>query len=310
MEVELTVVQHAFHNCAEQNALVRSGSKRRSFVAGWTIMLSLTVTPLMIAGLPMALGAPPPMQYGPLVEENAEICQPQIDLGPRPAVLMIHGGGWLGGDKAGLSQRCHALAMRGYTVVNINYRLVNGQPDHSWPAALDDARQALSWIRANADKLQVDVARVGVMGDSVGGELALFLGAGGPYKGVRCTVVESGPVDLLTAPSFTAKIDPMVFTAQPLEEAYRSASPVYTITHASAPTMVVHGRADDLVPFSQAEELMDVLRRQKVAAALLPYDGNHDFTGTSPAEHNRVLLAEDQYLRTCLSPDDGVGNQY
>ena len=273
-------------------------------------MLSSTVIHLMMGGSQQALGAPPPVKYGPLAEENAEICQPRMDLGPRPAVLMIHGGGWMGGDKAGLSQRCRALAARGYTVVNINYRLVNGEPDHSWPAALDDARQALGWIRANADTLEVDAARVGVMGDSVGGELALFLGAGGRHSGVRCTVVESGPVDLLTAPSFTAKIDPMVFTAKPIEDAYRSASPVYTITHASAPTMVVHGRADELVPFSQADELMGVLRRQKVAAVLLPYDGNHDFTGTSTAEHDRVLLAEDRYLRNCLSPDDGVGNQY
>jgi acetyl esterase/lipase len=222
-----------------------------------------------------------------------------------PAILLIHGGGWLGGDKVALSQRCHLLAGYGYLVVNINYRLANGTPNHSWPAALEDARRALTWIQANADSLGVDRKRIGVIGESVGGELALLLGQTG---GVRCVVSESAPTDLLTAPSFTSVISPLVFTSKPIEDDYRTASPIIGIGKASAPTMIVHGRSDDLVPFSQGQELQGALRRNKVPVVMLAYEGGHIMLNTQPEERARVISAEMIYLKTYLSPDDGFGN--
>ena len=117
-------------------------------------------------------------------------------------------------------------------------------------------------------------------------------------------------MDLLTAPSFTAKVSPAVFMGKPVEDAYRSASPVFVITHDSAPTLVVHGRMDELVPFSQADELVKALSQHKVPDSFVPFDGDHDFAKTTPVERQRVVLAEDHYLRACLHPDDGVGNQY
>ena len=261
-----------------------------------------------LCGIPHAYGAAPQITYGPFAAEVAEICQPRIDLGPRPAILLIHGGGWTSGDKATLSQRSKALASYGYTVMNINYRLADGSPEHAWPAALDDARQALSWLRTHAMSLGVDRARIGIIGASAGAQLAVFLGAAGLRSGVACIVEESGPIDLLTAPSFTSVVSPDVFVSRPVEVDYKSASPIFNIGRTSAPMMIVHGYRDALVPFDQAQELLSMLHRKAVPAVMVAYDGGHVMQDAAPGERQRVDIVEMAYLNGHLKPDDGFGN--
>ncbi len=278
------------------------------WLAGFRARLARLAACSWVLGIPTAQGAAPATPYGSLPEQVTELCQPRIASEGRPAILLIHGGGWVGGDKAALSARCRTMASYGYTVLNINYRLADGTAGHAWPAALDDARQAPTWLRANAAALGVDRKRIGVVGGSSGGQLAIFLGAAGPRDGVTCVVEESGPIDLLSAPSFTSVVDPAVFTTRPIEDAYRSASPVFRIGHTSAPTMIVHGRADRLVPFGQAEELRGALRRNSVPVVMLAYEGGHGMQDTLPSERARVVAAEMAYLGSHLAPGDGVGN--
>ena len=110
-----------------------------------TVALSSIIAP--------ADAAAPDVQYGPLPSQRADVCQPVIDMGPRPGILMIHGGGWIAGDKSAYNATCRDFARLGYTVVNINYRLANTKPENAWPAALDDARLALGWMKASAASL-------------------------------------------------------------------------------------------------------------------------------------------------------------
>ncbi len=273
----------------------------------WARIARLAACSWVLGILPVH-GEPPATSYGSLPEQVLQICQPRIEFAGRPAILLIHGGGWTTGDKASLAARCRTMASFGYTVLNINYRLADGAAGHAWPAALEDARQALTWLRANAATLGVDRRRIGIVGQSAGAQLAVFLGVAGLRDGIVCVVEESGPIDLLSAASFTSVVDPAVFTARPIEDAYRSASPVFRIERTSAPTMIVHGRADPLVPFSQAEELLAALRRKSVPAVMLDYAGGHIMQDTTSSERERVIAAEMAYLNTHLGPDDGVGN--
>jgi acetyl esterase/lipase len=240
------------------------------------------------------------VSYGPLPGEVADICQPFLGFGARPGVLLIHGGGWAGGDKAAYSDRCQDLARQGYTVMNINYRLADGEPGHAWPAALDDAHMALGWMQKNASALDLDSKRIGVLGDSAGGQLAIFLGVNGRRFGIRCVVEESGPVDLLTAPSFVAAVSPAVFLAQPIQTTYRNASPVFSIGRDTVPMMIVHGRDDPLVPFSQAQELLAALLRQNVAVSVVPYIGGHVMQDLSYTARFHIWKLETNYLTSCL----------
>lgn len=90
--------------------------------------------------------------------------------GPRPALVYLHGGGWLVGNLDSHDVLCRQLALAsGGAVVAVDYRLA---PEHRFPAALDDSLTALRWVRRHATALQLDAARIAVGGDSAGGNLA------------------------------------------------------------------------------------------------------------------------------------------
>src|SRR3954447_25998633 len=83
-----------------------------------------------------------------------------------PAIVCIHGGGFRAGERAGWNDRCKKLAERGYVAVTVTYRLA---PQYQFPAAVQDVKAAVRWLRANAGKYHIDPDRIGTVGDSAGG---------------------------------------------------------------------------------------------------------------------------------------------
>jgi len=135
-----------------------------------------------------------------------DACLPVIDASApkvsRAAVLMVHGGGWHGGDKAGPQWRaaCEQFARQGFVALSANYRLA---PEHVYPAAIDDLDAALRWLRepAQVTSLAIDPARIGAFGGSAGGNLVGLLGSRGEgplSEGSRLAAVVSlsGPMVL------------------------------------------------------------------------------------------------------------------
>ncbi|MBV8880498.1 MAG: alpha/beta hydrolase [Planctomycetaceae bacterium] len=93
--------------------------------------------------------------------------------GPWPALLFLHGGGWVLGDLESHDDACRSLCRRTpLVVVSVDYRR---SPEFKYPAPLDDCDAALRWLSANAAELQVDPGRIAVGGDSAGGNLAAAL---------------------------------------------------------------------------------------------------------------------------------------
>jgi acetyl esterase/lipase len=92
----------------------------------------------------------------------------------RPAIVIIHGGGWSGGSKEdGVYQKFMlSYAQKGYVTININYRLT-GQA--SFPACIEDVKCAVRWLRAHSKEYNVDPDRIGAFGHSAGAHLALML---------------------------------------------------------------------------------------------------------------------------------------
>src|SRR5205085_4220926 len=144
-----------------------------------------------------------------------DLAIPKASAGkPRPAIVVIHGGGWLEGDKSSFASRKYGVpgnivdfAALGFVAVTINYRLSKEAP---FPAALEDCKCAVRWLRAHARDYNLDPRHVGAYGNSAGGHLALLLGMVGPDAGlegdgpyrdesslVQAVVSDSGPVDLL-----------------------------------------------------------------------------------------------------------------
>ncbi|MBK6661904.1 MAG: alpha/beta hydrolase fold domain-containing protein [Thermoflexaceae bacterium] len=90
--------------------------------------------------------------------------------GPLPALVYYHGGGWVIGSIDSADGACRTLCMNSKAVViSVDYRLA---PEHKYPAPVEDAYEAFTWVAANAASLGIDPARIAVGGDSAGGNLA------------------------------------------------------------------------------------------------------------------------------------------
>ncbi len=102
-----------------------------------------------------------------------------------PAVLIIHGGGWSSGDK-GAEREFNIgtnLALHGYVGMSIDYAL-SSKGKATWPQNLHDCKTAVRWLRKNAERLQIDPNRIGVIGGSAGGHLSAMVAVTGPGDGL------------------------------------------------------------------------------------------------------------------------------
>ena len=118
-------------------------------------------------------GDPPAGRDGAGIDQGAAALDPPRPGGALPALLYLHGGGWVVGDLDGVDALCRALANRAQAIViSADYRLA---PEHRFPAGLDDAGTVLAWMHARAASLGADPDRLAVGGDSAGGNLAAAL---------------------------------------------------------------------------------------------------------------------------------------
>jgi len=205
---------------------------------------------------------------------------------PRPAVLVVHGGGWMGGSKEGHRATGEMLAAAGYAAFVINYRLA---PQFGYPAAVHDCQRAVRWIRANAAKYRVDPKRVGALGDSAGGHLVSLLGAlretlenSDPSleeysSGVQAVVNYYGPCELVRMWAVEPARRPLTawLGGEPAgrEHLYAAASPLQKVHRRAPPFLIIHGTRDEVVPLEQARLLHEGLRRLKASSTLLVLEG-------------------------------------
>ena len=233
---------------------------------------------------------------------------------PRPAVLLIHGGGFVGGSRsdADIVAAARRLAQAGYVAVALDYRLVDpGQPGPVWPDPLVDVQRAARWVRAHATTYGVDPERLGAYGISAGAGLAAHLGVrdtqdtsdddlGAFSSRVRCVVALAGPMDGTIPPANPGDIEvaETLFggTITQVPNVYRDASPVSHVDQESAPFLVVHGVRDTVVPIAHARRLVAALQKAGVAVEAVEVpDAGHDVFSWDRVG-TRVLVFLGRYL--------------
>jgi len=191
---------------------------------------------------------------------------------PSPGLLLIHGGGWKSGKREDYRYYGVKFAEEGYAVASISYRLRDVAP---FPAAVEDAKCAVRWMRENGEKYGVDPGRIAVIGGSAGGHLSMMVayssdvlglegqgGHAGVSSRVQAVVNLYGPVDLTTPYARNHDLT-TAFIGKPYAEAeavYERASPLSYVTQDDPPTLIFHGTLDDLVPITQADRLAAALQ--------------------------------------------------
>jgi len=169
--------------------------------------------------------------------------------GPFPLLINIHGGFWRAKynlDHAG--HLCAALAAKGVTTANLEYRRV-GNEGGAWPGTFADIRSAYSFLVQNSHKHNLDSKTIIVMGHSAGGQLALCLAAHEPS--VARVISLAGVIDLQRAYqlhlSNDAVVEFMRGTPTEVPDHYREADPMQ-VSIPQAKQWLVHGSTDDTVP--------------------------------------------------------------
>lgn len=260
------------------------------------------------------------VSYGADPAQKMDVYLPTGFAGPPPGVEMIHGGGWQAGDKSFYAPLGRALAARGFVAFSVNYRLT---PAARYPAQADDVQQAARWMRAHAGEYHLDPARLGALGDSAGGHLALVLGThetrsntdpalAAQSSRVQCVVDFYGPADLTTATPAVPQNDGEKYVVQVMRDLLggspqdepalaRAASPLFSVDAKSAPTLIITGTNDPLVAPNQSVRMADALHAAKVEVTLaIMYNQGHGFLNPSDPQTYGAMALE--WLTRHLKP--------
>jgi acetyl esterase/lipase len=233
---------------------------------------------------------------------------------PLPAVVLVHGGGFRRGSRDSYLPMATKLAQRGYIAATVSYRLA---PRHQFPAAVEDVKAAVRFLRANAARFNLDPARIGAMGGSAGGHLVLFLGltadvadfeGSGPNRDqssrVACVVNYYGPTDFTQ--SYAKSVDAAevlpLFLGGDLKNnrlAHQVSSPLNWVTPRAAPTLSIHGTEDTYVGYEHSIWLTERLLAAGVHAELETIPGaGHGFKGADAERADqRAFAFFDKYLK-------------
>ncbi|MET3977816.1 acetyl esterase/lipase [Mucilaginibacter sp. UYP25] len=182
--------------------------------------------------------------------------------GKRPCIIVVHGGSWSSGDSRQLPELNTYLAKAGYNVASINYRLA---PKYEAPLAIDDVGQAFTYLRQNADKLNIDTDNFVLLGRSAGAQIALLSAYNRPQNGLKGVVNFYGPADMVwgySKPASKLVMDSrgvmeryLGGTYMAVPEKYLASSPIEFVTKATLPTLTIHGGNDVLVSPIHSQKL-------------------------------------------------------
>ena len=256
-------------------------------------------------------------------ELKLDLARPDGD-GPFPAIVFIHGGGWYQGGRQGYRGQIQEAAKRGYVAATISYRLMQFDESEKetttatpiFPAQIHDAKAAIRWLRANAEKYNVDPNRIGVTGGSAGGHLSLLVGltdpaanlegkSGSPDRSSRVQAVVNvfGPTDMTFCfeKSSVAWIFRLFMGGTPNEagERYKAASPITYVSEDDPPVLTLHGDQDALVPVEQATMLDARMKAAGASHTLMMFEGQgHGFGGEHQQKAmNAMWTFFDQHLK-------------
>lgn len=194
-----------------------------------------------------------------------------------PLVIFIHGGGWSAGDKESFRDEARRMTSLGYASATLQYRLVKVL-ENRFPAAVEDVRCAVRYLRRNAARLGFNPQRIGAVGTSAGGHLSAMLGTAefsqgldGDFceamdesPGVQSAVSYYAPLDLTSSEGMSLAAKTMLFNflgfwPELFPARAALASPKSHIHNQTPPMHLVHGDQDDLVPVRSSREFTEAL---------------------------------------------------
>jgi len=194
-------------------------------------------------------------------------------------IVMVHGGAWVSGDKSDFAAFIPVLQQRfpGYAIANVNYKLATTTDNH-FPTQENDMKAALDFLVQKATDYQLSQNFI-LLGASAGGHMALLQAYKYSSPKVLAVVDFFGPTNMTDLYNFYSSNPPeqglfqllMNGTPQSNPSLYQQSSPINFVTNQSCPTIIFHGNADVVVPFSESVDLKNELSSAGVANQMITY---------------------------------------
>lgn len=228
-------------------------------------------------------------------KQKMDVYLPAQVTGKTPAIILIHGGSWIGGDKINMTHWLKPLqsAFPEYVIFAINYQLASREKNaNQWPVQINDVDKAVNFIKDNAKEYNINKKELILIGESAGAQLALIEGINHDTDhAVKVIVDLFGPadmVDLYQAHHELAIL--MNGTPTAIPAVYADASAVNHVDKKSPATIIFHGTADPIVPIRESDSLNVQLKKANVPVSYITYAGKgHGWRG------NEIL---DTYSKT------------
>ncbi|HLF32755.1 MAG TPA: alpha/beta hydrolase [Cyclobacteriaceae bacterium] len=287
----------------------------------FTLCLLFIISPTLSAQSAKDIRIEKEIVYGHAagVDLRLDIAWPVEGKGPFPVILFFHGGGWQAGNKTDMNHWIQSYAKSGYAAATVEYRFA---PAFKWPSQVQDAKAAVRYLRANAGILNIDPERIGVMGESAGGYLALMVGLTGPADSLEgdggnpdFSSRVQAVVSYFSASDYTlprAELSPEV-QAEVMKYYNKSLKEVMAdyigstnpdkatllrmsvlpyIDEKDPPVLIFQGDADPFVSVEQAKRLEASLDKVNVRHELvLVKGGGHGWTGKLKERTDRKMAA-------------------
>jgi acetyl esterase/lipase len=234
------------------------------------------------------------IRYDRYPETVLDIVQPAAPaLKNRPGVIVIHGGGWIQGDKESVIDKyCVPFVQHGMVVANVEYRLAKAA---TAPAAVNDVLKAVQWFRDRAAGYKVDPNQIVVMGGSAGGHLALMVGMTPPSADLGPTIKIAAVIDFfgitdvgdqLEGPHLREYAVTWIPEQSGRMDLARRLSPMTYARKGLPPILSVHGDADQTVPYEHSVRLINALKSAGDDAELITVPGGQH--GFKPDELSKL----------------------
>lgn len=252
---------------------------------------------------------------------TADVFTPKnIPSKPRPAIVFLHGGSWMFGSPSQFHYHSDYLAKKyGFFAVSVDYRLSG---EAKFPAALQDAKCAIRWVRSHAKKLNIDPERVAICGGSAGGHLSSMVATTAgvkAYEGnggnqafpshANAVILFNGEFDMWDLVEKKSLIDAMKQfiggTPEQMPEKYDELSSIKRIDVTTPPTLLLHGTEDKCVSHEQAVAFYSRLREVGVHAELAIYEGKPHAWFNKEPDRTETVQRMEKFLVSRFRLDKG-----
>lgn len=250
------------------------------------------------------------ISYGPHKDQDMDLYLPGNNS-IETAIVYIHGGGWFTGDKTEAINWARFFQARGYTFISVNYRLTNTDEHFIYPDQVEDVKNAIEYISSRVGQWGIDKRKIVIMGASAGAQLALLYAFRfNSGNKIRVAISFCGITDL-TDQNFwnttSSDSDPGGRTmiswyvgnnAINRPEILKEASPVNYINKNSIPTLLIHGKADEVVSYEQSLNVSKKLSEFNIPNQLELLEGvDHDFLAIDLSQQ---LIKADLFIQSIL----------